>query len=221
MTTITLHDNFAGVGETWKLAIKSVSEALHSINILSGRRLYKFLAESDKRNECFKVIVNGETFSEADKLDPNNLETIKNSELAISRNNIKTIEIVRVISGGDSDIGQIILGALLIIVGIVLIVTFGWTGVGGIIGVGLILAGIGLAVGGIINLLTSPPSFDDFREIDGGKSRVSYLFNGPTQSTREGGPVPCVYGRIIAGSQVISASYETSEVNADSSALTA
>lgn len=217
MTTITLHGELEDIGKTWKYAAKSVSECLHAIHILSGRNLYKKIIELDKKGLKFKVIVNGETFSDADKLDINNLETIRNSELAINRGNLRNVDIVPIIEGGDSDIGQIILGSLLIIVGVLMIV--GTLGGGTILGVGFILAGIGLAVGGIINLLTSAPSFEQFSEIKGGQ-KSSYLFSGPTQTVREGQNVPVIYGRIICGSYVISASYETSEKNADDSALT-
>ena len=212
MTTITLHDELGEIGKVWKFAAKSISECIHAVNILSGRNLYRKIIELDRKGLKFKIIVNGETFSDADKLDVNNLETIRNSELAINRNNLRNVDIVPIIEGGDSDIAVVILGALLIVVGIILLPL----GIGTV----LIIAGIGLLALGIINLLTSPPEFSDFREIDGGKSRVSYLFNGPTNSVREGGPVPCVYGRLIIGSQTISASYETENVSADNSALT-
>jgi predicted phage tail protein len=35
---------------------------------------------------------------------------------------------------------------------------------------------------------------------------ASYLFNGPVNTTEQGNPVPVLYGRLIVGSQVVSAS---------------
>ena len=56
--------------------------------------------------------------------------------------------------------------------------------------------------------LSSPPKFEDFRQISDGTKASSYFFNGPENTTREGGPVPVGYGELLVGSQVISASYE-------------
>ncbi len=62
--------------------------------------------------------------------------------------------------------------------------------------------------------MSSPPKFEDFREIDGSTGRTSYLFNGPENTTQEGGPVPVGYGQLIIGSQVISASYVIDYIDA-------
>ena len=65
-------------------------------------------------------------------------------------------------------------------------------------------AGYGLIFGGAAQYLT--PKVED------GKSAVSaenYLFNGALNTVRQGGPVPLVYGRMITGSSVISASLFT------------
>ena len=56
--------------------------------------------------------------------------------------------------------------------------------------------------------MAKPPKFDDFREIEEGKKKVSYLFDGPTNAANEGGPVPVGYGRLIVGSQVIQTSQD-------------
>ena len=55
------------------------------------------------------------------------------------------------------------------------------------------------------------PEFGDFREIEGG-GRRSYLFSGPENTVREGGPVFIGYGRLMVGSQVVQSSIETFDV---------
>ena len=76
------------------------------------------------------------------------------------------------------------------------------------LGLALATAGIGLMSAGIANLLTPMPEFDDFRQIEGG-GRPSYLFSGPANVIREGGPVFIGYGQLLVGSQVIQSTIET------------
>ena len=68
----------------------------------------------------------------------------------------------------------------------------------------MFFAGVQLASQGIANLLAEPPEYEDFRDIEVGNKRASYLFNGASNTVNEGGPVPIGYGRLIVGSQVIS-----------------
>ena len=67
-----------------------------------------------------------------------------------------------------------------------------------------VVAGIGLLAAGVSNLLAEDPEFDDFREVEGG-GRPSYVFSGPQNVVKEGGPVFIAYGRLLVGSQVIQA----------------
>lgn len=63
--------------------------------------------------------------------------------------------------------------------------------------------GVSLVLGGISQLLFSPPSAPSSRE--DAKNRPSFAFNGAVNTTRQGGAVPVCFGRVIVGSQVISA----------------
>lgn len=206
-TLIKLHGQlgkFIGRDE-WQLKVNSVKEAVHAIEILSGHKLYKYLIEKDKDGVKYQILINGRNFRAADKeLLINNLDTIKNSELVakFEDGKLETIDIIPIIQGaGGGDGGGLILtilGVILVIIGII----------GSEFGLGfLIPIGIGLIAGGVIMLLSRPPKFDDFRDIQ--KSRQSYLFNGPYNTIEEGGPVPVGYGELLIGSQVIAASYDT------------
>ena len=214
LVNIKLHGHLgAKIGENWDLAVKSVGEAVHAINCLTGK-LYKYLAEKDKEGANYRVLINGRDFKYNEKPSIDNLESIKTSELAMTNKGLKTIDIVPIIEGAGGDFGAIILGALLIVAGIIVTgLTFGGAGV---IGAALIIGGIGLLAAGIINLLSSPPQFEDFR----GGGKQSYLFNGPINVTNEGGPVPVGYGRLIVGSQVTYASYEVTRLDASIEPLT-
>ena len=119
---------------------------------------------------------------------------------------MKSIDIVPVVEGADAkDIFAIIAGIILIVLGVF---TFGATTQMGMM---LIAGGLGLMAAGIANLLTPMPEFGDFREIEGG-GRASYIFSGPENTVREGGPVFIGYGRLLVGSQVIQSSIETFDV---------
>ena len=64
--------------------------------------------------------------------------------------------------------------------------------------------GVSMVLGGISQMLSSSVGVDTggFESAD---QRASYLFNGPVNTTEQGGPVPLIFGRAIVGSKVISA----------------
>lgn len=218
MTNVKLHGllgDFIGKKEYY-LSIKSAGEAIRAIHILSGKRLFPFLQEKDKENIKYQVLINGRPFETEKKLTIENIEDIKTSELCLKNPNIKTIDIIPVIEGmGGGNLGSI----LSIVAGVILIAVGFWTGIGTVMGAALIVGGLGLVAAGVINLLTQPPKFDDFEAISGNR-RSSYLFEGSQNVAREGLPIPVVYGRLLVGSVVVSATYEVSDIPADLNELT-
>lgn len=207
MTQVTLHGHLGqAIGKTWKIAISSVGEAMRAIDILSGRKLFKYLREKDLQGCKYRVLINKKPFTGAKNIDMNKIETVTNSDLCLKIKELTSIDIVPVLEGDEGDAAQIIIGVLLIVVGVVLNIYAG--GAGGL-GNAMVLAGIGLIVNGIINLLSTPPNPDDYDEKKDDYG-TSYLFSGPQNTIREGGPVPVGYGRLLIGSQVIAASYNIS-----------
>lgn len=197
LTSITLHGDLGKqVGKRWNLAINSVAEAIHAIEILSGRKLYSYLLENERVK--YKVLINKKE-TKFPKME--RIEDVKNTELSIIKE-IKEIDIIPIIEGaGDVvDIFTAILGVALIITGI-------FAGFGAALSATLITAGIGLTAAGVASMLTKAPSFEPFQEFETG-GRPSYLFSGPYNTVREGGPVPIVYGEAITGSQTIAANYK-------------
>jgi predicted phage tail protein len=187
------------VGSVWSLAVNSVSEAMRGIEVLSRHKLYKFLIENDKKGTRYRVLINGRDFESPEPLDVNRLSTIRDSELCMLNENLKSIDIVPILEGsGDDFLGvlQVILGVILVIVGIAL----SWTG----IGVAIIIAGIGLIASGIMSILTQRPDLEPYQT----RQKTSYLFSGPANVVDEGIPVPVPYGRLLIGSIVMSADYE-------------
>lgn len=92
---------------------------------------------------------------------------------------------------------NIILGVVLIVVGVVMNIYAPGSGAF------LIKMGVGLIVGGIVQLLTPVPK--GMSSKDRPENMPSYAFNGPINTQAQGNPVPVLYGRMKVGSAVISA----------------
>jgi predicted phage tail protein len=73
--------------------------------------------------------------------------------------------------------------------------------------------GVSLVLGGIANLLSPTPQLSLGN--DGANDpRKSYSFSGIQNTSRQGVPVPIVYGETLVGSVVISAGIDTVQVKA-------
>jgi predicted phage tail protein len=189
----------------WEFKADTLSTCIKLLE-MNTKKFYKSLHEFDKRNIRYEVIINGRKFKSDKELTLENVKDVYESELMMKYDDLETVDIVPVFEGANSDIIQAIIGVILIIVGI--IVAFFVLP----LGVAIAIAGVGLLASGIVGLLTKPPKFEDFREIESG-GKTSYLFSGPANIIGEGGPVPVGYGRLIVGSQVISAAYVIRDFN--------
>jgi predicted phage tail protein len=209
--------------KTWNLHVQSVSEALHAINKLSDGKLFRQLGREQKKNQKFKILINDEPWKSSSDIrfdhiydnkdrTKKQLEAITNSELRINNPKLKKIDIVPVVEGAD-EVFTIVFAIIIIIIGIVLIAT-GHPYIGSMI----VMAGIGLLAAGIAALLMDPPEMADLKTLEGAMS-ASYLFNGPVNITKEGGPVPICYGELLCGSQTLAAYYDIYDVEAASSSL--
>lgn len=122
-----------------------------------------------------------------------------------------TIRIAPVIAGAGA-VGRILLGVALI--------ALSFTGIGAAtlaigaakIAVGSTLLGLGatMVLGGVAQLLTPVPKLDATSEQD---PRRSFSFSGIQNTSRQGTPVPIVYGETLVGSIVISAALDTVQVS--------
>ena len=112
----------------------------------------------------------------------------------------ETIHIIPAIcgAGGDGPLVGILAGAALL--GIGLLVPFG--------GSVLVPLGIGLLLNGVAALLSPTPEVTDE---DNDPAR-SYNFSGIQQNSREGIPVPLVYGDIVTGSIVLSVDIQADDI---------
>ena len=136
------------------------------------------------------------------------------------------IMIVPVLAGAGGGFGKILAGIALIAGAIILgPIAGGFLGLGlglsggglGIIGgtAAVLLGGIGatLVLGGVAQLISPVPKVPQGPGSDN-DPRKTFNFSGIQQTSRQGVPVPCVYGLTLVGSVVISAGVDTVQVQA-------
>lgn len=130
----------------------------------------------------------------------------------------ESIRIVPVQCGaGKKGLGQILLGAALIGFGI-------WTGGASLAfgaawkAGGMQLAayfatsiGVSLALGGVSQMLVGSPGTAD-TSVERPENKPSYAFDGAVNTAAQGNPVPVCYGRLIVGSQVVSAGMSVEQI---------
>lgn len=115
------------------------------------------------------------------------------------------IRIVPVTAGAGA-VGRIIAGVALLAVGLFV------PGIGALGAQILVGVGASLALGGVAQLLTPTPKQSQVGQDSINDPRKSYSFSGIQNVSRQGIPVPIVYGETIVGSVVISAGINTEEV---------
>jgi predicted phage tail protein len=123
----------------------------------------------------------------------------------------QSIKIVPVLQGAGA-VGRIIAGVALIALAIVN--PFGAAAIFGT-AISTIVGGIGatLVLGGVAQLLTPVPKMPQGAASNTDQDpRKSYSFSGIQQTSRQGVPVPVVYGETLVGSVVISAGIDTVQV---------
>jgi predicted phage tail protein len=125
------------------------------------------------------------------------------------------IMIVPVIAGAGA-VGRILLGAALI-VGAFFTggATIGLFGLAAPVLVSSVLFKVGalLLLSGVAQLLSPVPTIPQGAGSDN-DPRKTFNFSGIQQTSRQGVPVPCVYGLTLVGSVVISAGVDTVQVQA-------
>lgn len=134
------------------------------------------------------------------------------------------IKLVPVLVGAGGAGGKILAGIGLIALAFVIgPAAGGFLGIGaglGGAGAGLVggafasaigFIGLSLVIGGVSQLLSPVPKINEGPDTTN-DPRKSYSFSGIQQTSRQGVPVPIVYGETLVGSVVISAGIDTAQV---------
>jgi predicted phage tail protein len=179
----------AKYGKEFKLHVKTVREGI-ALLAANFKDFKQHLIDSDTRLAGYEVWANDESLAATE------------NDFKLQREGA-VVKIIPVAKGAGAN-GRIIAGVVLVIVGVLLNVY------GGGSGSPVIMAGIGLIAGGIAEKLAPKPKTNP--EKDDINDAKSYIFSGPVNSTKQGRPVAIGYGKMIVGSNVISASITTTDI---------
>ena len=178
-------------GKVLNIRVNSVKEMMKALEA----NIPGFRSNIDKDKNY--VIRRGDTFKTATDVDA----------LEVEMNFADTTWHILPLPRGSGSFGKIILGAILIVIGVVLNV---YTGISG---TWFINAGIGMVIGGIAGLLAPAPTASNYGDREVANERPSYLFDGPTNRTAAGGAVPLIYGfGAFVGSTFISGGLEIGDI---------
>ena len=179
-------------GEEWEFEVSSPREALTMVEA-NKPGLFGWLRMHASKYTHYQVVVEYED-GHTEQLSE---ETFPMNRKMVSIRFIPHIE-------GSGKLGQAIAGAVLIVVGA--IINYASGGSLSWIGTPMMKIGVGMLISGVIAALTTKTSNATLSSPGAeSKSLTSYTFDGPTNTTQQGVPVPLIYGRCLVGSQVISA----------------
>lgn len=206
MITVMLY-GFLGkqFGKVHRYHVKSVAEAVRALSAtLPGFR--KALIDGG----AYRVLRAGKTEVTLDNLsDPHS--------------QYESIRIVPVVSGAGKGLGSLIIGAALIATGMGMTQGLSMLGAltaeggvvwGSVVGNAMVSVGTSLVMGGVSELLFSAEPTSNTGSTDNPtvENQPSYGFSGTTNTVSQGNPVPVCYGRMIVGSQVISAGLRATSI---------
>lgn len=182
-------------GKEYTFHVDTIQKALKMMEV-NFKGFFNYLKDSDQRIAGYEVIKNATPLTETSD------EFYIQSDTAVV-----TITPVAIGAGANA---RIITGVVLVIVGACMM----WAGGSGSLlaaqGMSVLMGGAALAIGGIAEKLSATKlnnAADD--EAD---TPESYIFSGPTNTSRQGTAIFVGYGKHLVGSIVISASITTSDV---------
>ncbi|WP_314341452.1 tail assembly protein [Acinetobacter guillouiae] len=172
-------------GKEWRLEVSSVKEAMRLLSA-QIKGLEHFMLNAHKQGLRFAVFTDKrKTISE------------KEVDMQTASELIRIVPVVEG-AGGDGGLLNTILGAVMIVVGVVMMYFPGTQAMApSVIG-----AGIGLLIGGIASMLMPKAQTDDANS-DGNKANKG--FGGAVTTVGQGNPVPILYGQREIGGFIISA----------------
>jgi len=182
--TVRLYGRLGALfGRQFKLHLDSNTPAEAIAALCSQIRGFRaYLSSAKDRGMGFAVFVGKRNLKEDELSAPAGAEDIRIAPILLGSKN-----------GG---LFNVILGAVLIVVGVVGNMYGGW-------GTPFIQAGIGMMTSGVVQLLSPQPK--GLKNADRPDNQPSYVFNGAVNTQAQGNPVPVLYGRMIVGSAVVSA----------------
>lgn len=193
MIDVVLYGDIGKIyGKYHKYSVKSIQEALRALEAN-----FPGFMSCIKKEGIYKIIIDKKP------VDEENLSKIASN----------SIKIIPIIQGSGKGLGQVIAGVAL--VALAWWNPMGWGAIAntqagliaGELGISAMQSvGMSLLFGGVVQMLTKTPSIKS--GADRPDTNPSYVFDGPVNTTAQGNPVPLAYGKVLAGSQVISTGLE-------------
>ncbi|MBC8947146.1 tail assembly protein [Xenorhabdus indica] len=166
-------------GRVHQLAVSTPQEAIRALSVLVDG-FERFLLTAKEQGLTFAVF--------------NGKRNISREELVFSGQD--DIRIAPMIIGSkNAGVFQTILGAVMVVAG-----AFLWATP---FGAPMVMSGVGMMLGGVVQMLSPMPGGLARREDPDNKP--SYAFGGPVNTVAQGNPVPIGYGRRRIGGAIISA----------------
>ena len=171
-------------GKEFHLAVDNTREAMRALSVqVPG--FEHFMLHAHEQGLEFAVFQDDENISETEL------------DMSTSAKVIKVVPKVKG-AGGDNGVLQTILGAVMVVVGVVLMYVPG----GQPFAPSLIGAGIGMMIGGVAMMLMPKIENQDQNQ-DGNKANKG--FGGAVTTVAQGNPVPVLYGQREVGGFIASA----------------
>lgn len=171
-------------GKEFKLNVENTREAMRALSVqVPG--FEHFMLHAHEQGLEFAVFQDKQNISESE------------IDMSTSAKVIKVVPKVK----GSGGVVQTIIGAVLIVVGV--LVTIGTLGGGAPLGAALIGAGIGMMVGGVAMMLM--PKVDNTQDENQDGNRANKGFGGAVTTVAQGNPVPVLYGQREVGGFIASA----------------
>lgn len=176
-------------GKLWKLEVRSIGEAIRAIDINVNGKLREYWSNGSGKDKKYRVKIGDYHITDEKEL--------------IAPSGSNDIHILPVIKGSKSGPLKMIAGAILIVVGYYLsLYTGGGASFISKLGVGMMYGGVGLVIGGVVQLLTPIPNFSQ----NAGNDKSSFIFEGNSIGISQGGSIGLVYGRALVSPMPISIS---------------
>ncbi|MCU4512301.1 tail assembly protein [Acinetobacter pittii] len=199
-------------GREFKLDVANIREAMRALSVqIEG--FEKFMLHAHEQGLQFAVFLKSKNSSnKRGKKSPSvyDYETkrlITGDNIGEEQLDMNTeADVIHVVprvvgAGGNNGILQTVLGAVLVVVGV--LVTVGTLGGGAPLGAALIGSGIGMMLGGIAMMLMPKAENTQDQNQDGNKANKG--FGGAVTTIAQGNPVPVLYGQREVGGFIVSA----------------
>lgn len=183
-------------GREWILDIHTPAEAFQLIQA-NIPRFGQWIRDNLKRYEKCMIIC---------KYADGRIEALDEKTMLMHKE-AQEIHFVPTVYGAGKFMGAIV-GAAMVVVGALMWWNpLGWGAWAVTIGQGLVVAGAGMLVSTVVTAIMGRVKNNSNDDDD----QTSYYFNGAQNTTRQGVPVPLVFGRCKVGSAVISSSINVSD----------